>query len=201
MSRPLTLGPEELRRHLLCGTRAPDVPFADDVLQEAAGTHLLIFAPTILSNEVPVTLNALRERFGTDPASSEPCFYNQDWYLKEGFATRTTLDGKWHLIRTSVSDGARAKPPDEIEASLGSSETFPTAVLAAFAFFAYWLHTDGGRLWEHDFLWCSDRDHNGDRVYVGRYEDPEKVNKNGFNVHRHLSLRPWHSFASEVRSV
>ena len=199
MNRPLTLAPEELRRHALCGTEAPEIPFTAEVLDRAAASHLLVFAPRTSSDGAPVTLNALRERFGTNPATSEPCFYNQDWYLKEPFAEETTLDGKWHLIRTSVLDETRAKRPEEIELGFSGAETFPSAVLAAFTFFAYWLHTGGERLWEHDFLWCSDRDHNGDRIYVGRYEDPTGVNKNGLNIHRHLSLQDWYGAAPELK--
>ena len=45
-------------------------------------------------------------------------------------------------------------------------------------------------LWWHDFVWCSDVDHNGDRIYVGKYHDIDGVNKNGFSIHRHLALRP-----------
>lgn len=44
-------------------------------------------------------------------------------------------------------------------------------------------------LWKHDFVWCSDMDHNGDRIYVGKYHDISGVNKNGFSIHRHLALR------------
>ena len=169
----------------------PHIPFDDSVLTQCAGTHILIFTP-----QSDISINWLRENMGMDPAK-EPCMYNQDWYLKEDFAKKTTLDGKWHLIRKEVREDARAKRPDEIEATL-DREQFPTAVTCAFTFFAWWFHTKGGRLWEHDFLWCSDRDHNGDRMYVGRYEDPSGVNKNGFNIHRHLALRPAYSAAPEI---
>jgi hypothetical protein len=146
-----------------------------------------------------ITLNHLREYFGTDPAE-EPCMYNQDWYLKEDFADKTATDGEWHVLRKQVKEEWRAKTPQDIEPELKSNEQLPTAVTAAFVFFAYWYSTGGKRLWEHDFVWCCDRDHNGDRIYVGRYEDPAGVNKNGFNIHRHLSLRPAYSAAPEIRS-
>jgi len=101
------------------------------------------------------------------------------------------------LIAKRVLENARASAPEKIEAVFGD-EKFPTAVTCAFAFFAWWHHTGGEKLWKYDFLWCSDRDHNGDRIYVGRYEDPAGVNKNGFNIHRHLALRPSYSAAPEV---
>ncbi len=146
-----------------------------------------------------VTLNQMREYFGMDPAA-EPCFYNQDWYLKEDFAATTATDGEWHVLHKNVREEWRAKMPQDIEAALAGNERLPTAVTAAFVFFVYWYETGGKRLWEHDFVWCSDTDHNGDRIYVGRYEDPTGVNKNGFNIHRHLALRPAYSAAPEVLS-
>lgn len=176
---------------------APAIPFGDETLRKNTATHLLVFTPRTHAGS-PITLNILRNLFGMDPAVSEPCMYNQDWYLKEDFAAKTSLDGGWHLIRKEVLEDARAKRPDEIESSLERNESFPTAVTCAFAFFAYWYMTAGEKLWKHDFLWCSDRDHNDDRIYVGRYEDPTGVNKNGFNIHRHLALRPAYSAAPEV---
>lgn len=195
----MTIGPKELSTlPFKCGENAPAVPFYDDVLKKNADTHLLIFTPRTYADGTPITLNSLRERFGIDPVASEPCMYAQDWYLKEDFASKTSLDGKWHLVRKDVLEDARAKSPEDIEGSLRTGEAFPNAVTCAFAFFAYWFATGDEVLWKHDFVWCSDRDHNGDRVYVGRYEDPAGINKNGFNIHRHLSLRPAYSAAPEI---
>lgn len=166
-------------------------PFEYEI--EDRGTHIAVRAPA------GITLNQLREAFGTDPEAGEPCFYNQDWYLKEDFATKTETDGEWHVLAKRVREDWRAKRPEDIENELTANEQLPSAVTAAFVFFAYWHKTGGEMLWAHDFLWCSDRDHNGDRIYVGRYEDPDGVNKNGFNIHRHLALRPAYSAALEVR--
>ncbi len=188
------IGPDELKQlPFLVGMAidAPKISFSKEVLDVHAGTHILILTPSISK----LTLVEMRAMFGMDPSKSEPCMYNQDWYLKEEFAN-TPPDGKWHLVRKSVLEEARAKRPEDIEASL-SGEQFPTAVTAAFTFFA-WHALHGEILWKHDFLWCRDRDHNGDRIYVGRYEDPTGVNKNGFNIHRHLALRPAYSAAPEV---
>lgn len=200
----LTIGPAELCAMAVFGfgaLEAPPVPWDGNALARYAATHVLVFTPRTYADATPVTLISLRDRFGIDPSHAEPCFYNQDWYLKEAFATITSLDGQWHLLPREVRDDFRAKAPDTIELSL-AGERFPTAVTAGFAFFACWLHTRGQRLWEHDFLWCSDRDHNGDRIYVGRYEDPDGVNRNGFNVHRHLSVSASFSAAPEaIRSA
>lgn len=199
---PITLGPDELVQlpepFAFRELSAPLVPFSEDTLKKCADSHLLVFTPVAFPDGTQTTVNALRECFGMDPVATEPCFYNQDWYLKEDFAAKAASDGKWHLLPLRVLEDARAKRPEEIEAALGGEESFPTAVTCAFAFFAYWLHTGGEALWKHDFLWCSDRDHNGDRIYVGRYEDKTGVNKNGFNIHRYLTLSPAYSVAPEI---
>ena|SRR3989344_824167 len=196
------IGPEELgqlSRSIAVDIKSvPEIPFVDDILVAHAATHLLIFIPSHFADGTSITINALRERLGMDPAVSEPCMYNQDWYVKEDFAAVTTPDNGWHLIAKQALNEARAKQPGDIESSLPSTEVFPSAITLAFAFFAYWYATGGEKLWVNDFLWCSDRDHNDDRIYVGRYEDPSGVNKNGFNIHRHLALRPAYSVAPEI---
>jgi hypothetical protein len=195
MERITTIGPEELTAMpLQFSGDAPAMPFGEERLAALAQTHFLIYTPA------GFTINSLREQFGMDPAVKEPCFYNQDWYVAEDFAAKVTTDGKWHLLPLGVKEEWRAKRPEDIEGELTDKEQFATAVTCVFAFFAYWFTTDGKRLWEHDFVWCSDRDHNNDRIYVGRYEDPAGVNKNGFNIHRHLALRPAYSAAPEVTS-
>jgi hypothetical protein len=195
------LGLEELAAssHLKFAlTSVSEIPFSEEVLKKCADTHLLVFGPAAFADGTPVTLNAFRSLLGTDPGVSEPCMYNQDWYLKEAFAAEMTPGDMWHLVQKDVREDARAKRPDEIEDLLSKSEAFPSAVTCALAFFAYWHATGGERLWNHDFVWCSDRDHNGDRIYVGRYGDPTGINKNGFNIHRHLALRPSYSAVSEI---
>jgi hypothetical protein len=137
-----------------------------------------------------LTINAMRSFFGIDPKEGEPCFYNQDWYLKERFASETMLKFKWYLIRKSVRNQTRGKAPQEILGSLSRKEKFPSAILTAFTFFAYWFCNKREILWKHDFIWCNDKDKNGDRIYTGRYQDPNHINKNGFNIHRHLSIKP-----------
>lgn len=176
---------------------ASPVSFSQDVLDVYKETHFLIYTPTKYKDGSPITLNSLRNFFGVNP-SHDPCFYNQDWYLNEDFAKNTSLDGKWHLMAKNVRDDMRGRQPENIEKTF-SREQFPTAVTAAFSFFAYWFHTGGEKLWKNDFTWCRDLDHNGDRIYVGRYEDPDGVNKNGFNIHRHLSIRDIYSVALEIK--
>ena len=160
------------------------IPFDEDTLQKAASEgYILVWCPASLAG-TDVTLRFLRDRFGIDPALSEPCFYNQDWYLAEAFMDRP-LDDAWHLIRKDVLESSRAVQPTDL---LQTGFCFPPAVLCAWVFFA-WYYVRNQFLWWHDFVWCSDTDHNGDRVYVGKYHDIDGVNKNGFSIHRHLALR------------
>lgn len=188
------IGPKELTSiasalHIAPITRIPSVPYDGQTLKKVSRDYVLILGVAKLSDGKPLTLSALRDLFGIDPAVQEPCFYNQDWYLKERFAKTTTLKTRWYLLRKEVLKETRAVRPDVLESKLKKGEQFPTAVLTAFTFFVYYFLHDGALLWKHDFIWCSDKDKNGDRIYTGRYVDPKKMNKNGFNVHRHLSIR------------
>jgi len=194
------LGSDELsrvgKRLALGQVAAPSIPFRKETLRACSASHLLLYAPPVHADGLPVTIRSLRNLYGVDPEVSQPCFYNQDWYLPEGFAV-APLDARWHLLAKEVMVSARGRGPEEVHAGLRGDQVFPTAAVCAFAFFAYWFASGGCRLWNHDFLWCSDFDHQGDRIYVGRYEDPTGVNKPGFNIHRHLSLRSVHSAAPE----
>ena len=179
------IGPEELRAAAALGLKIPEnVPDFPASAAEAGDDYLAVLGVSTFADGTPVTIRNLRERFGKDPDVSEPCFYNQDWYDKEDFIDVPMQDG-WFLIRKDVYEDSRAVQPAE----LMKEYTFPSAILCTYAFFAAWF-TKGIKLWYHDFVWCSDTDHNGDRIYVGKYNDVDGVNKNGFSIHRHLALRP-----------
>lgn len=199
------IGPDELNRIAdgfkiapLTDVKLPKIRFSEEILRKSSRSHLLILGVPAFSDGKKLTLNSLRELFGTDPDAHEPCFYNQDWYLKERFASETNLKFGWYLIRKNVKPDTRGKAIAGIAEGLSQVEKFPPAVLTAYAFFAwYLLHEEP--LWSSDFIWCSDKDHNGDQVYAGRYHDPNKINKNGFNIHRHLSIRKCYGLASEIK--
>lgn len=169
-------------------SRIVKIPFTAQALKKHCKNTVLILGVQKFKNGKKMTLNNLRARFGTN-SKKEPCFYNQDWYLKEGFAARETLKPEWHLVSKSVQSGTRGQNPDRIKKSITRSHAFPSAVLAVFTFFAYYFHTGGEMLWKRDFIWCSDRDSNGDRIYVGRYP---------FNVHRHLRIRSNYGLAPVI---
>ena len=159
--------------------------YSDSDLHEMASKdYILIYGIEHIDGK-RITLRFLRDKFGVNPDVSEPCLYNQDWYLKEDFMD-VALNTQWYLIKKEVFESSRAVMPGDLT-QLGLN--FPPAILCGYAFFAYW-YARNEKLWWHDFVWCCDTDHNGDRIYVGKYHDIDGVNKNGFSIHRHLALRP-----------
>lgn len=188
------IGPDRINSMLTamgCSPLRPeDIPpleYSDTLLEKSAADFLLVLGyPGTAGDSVDIL--KFRDCFGIDPDRSEPCLYNQDWYLKEDFVHKT-LDSRWYLLRKDVFEDTRSLSPESIA---GSGIVFPSAILCVYAFFAFYLAC-GQPLWRHDFVWCSDTDHNGDRIYVGKYHDIDGVNKNGFSIHRHLALRPCYS--------
>lgn len=159
-------------------SNVPSVNYDEDILTKCALGYILVFGTDALD------ILDIRDFFGVDPEVSEPCLYNQDWYMSEDFVRRR-MDNKWYLIKKNVIEDTRAVMPIDI---LSTGVKFPSAILCVFSFFAYYV-AYGEMLWYHDFVWCEDVDHNGDRIYVAKYHDVDGINKNGFSIHRHLALR------------
>jgi len=173
----------------------PDIP---EIVMNHPDQYLVIPGVPFTQDNLPLTLARMRTVYGTDPEKSQPCFYNQDWYLNEAFATETTLEARWYILLKSVPEPTRARDPEDLLESLFTGSAFPSAILTAYVFFAWYFLTGGEKLWDHDFLWCSDHDHHGDRIYTGRYTDPAGINRNGFNIHRHLKLREQYGAISVI---
>ena len=161
------------------------IQYSDADLQKAANKDYILIYGVENVNGQDITLRLLREKFGVNPDASEPCMYNQDWYMKEDFMDLALYD-RWYLIKKDVFEESRAVMPGDLTQQ---GMVFPPAILCGYTFFAYYFARNE-YLWWHDFVWCSDTDHNGDRIYVGKYHDIDGVNKNGFSIHRHLALRP-----------
>lgn len=185
------IGQEELKPFFkalgLGDVEIPENPiqYSDSDLQKASEENYILIYGVERFNGQQITLRFLRDRFGVNPDVSEPCLYNQDWYMKEDFMD-VTLDNRWYLIKKDVFEESRAVMPDVLTRQ---GMNFPLAILCAYTFFSYFFARNE-YLWWHDFVWCCDTDHNGDRIYVGKYHDIDGVNKNGFSIHRHLALRP-----------
>lgn len=161
------------------------IEYSDSDLQKTAKDGYILVYGVDHVNGQNISLRFLREKFGVDPDVSEPCLYNQDWYLKEDFIDKA-LNTQWYLIKKEVFEDSRAVMPSDLTQR---GVNFPPAILCGYTFFSY-FYARNQYLWWHDFVWCSDTDHNGDRIYVGKYHDIDGVNKNGFSIHRHLALRP-----------
>lgn len=161
----------------------PKIEYPYSELQKYSYDYILILGLPKLDN-IQLSIQTFRRYFGVDADKSEPCFYNQDWYINEDFINRT-LDLQWYLLKKNVLEDSRAVQPSEL---LKRNITFPSAILCVYTFWAYY-YAYHVMLWYHDFIWCDDVDHNEDRIYVGKYHDIAGVNKNGFSIHRHLALR------------
>lgn len=165
--------------------REPDINFSDSDLTQAANDGYILICGIEQIDGIRITLKYLRKVFGINPAVYEPCLYNQDWYMSESFMDNA-LNSQWYLIKKEIYEDSRAVMPLEL---IERGIHFPSAILCGYTFFAYYFHNNV-YLWWHDFIWCCDVDHNGDRIYVGKYNDVDGINKNGFSIHRHLALRP-----------
>lgn len=75
------------------------------------------------------------------------------------------------------------------------SKKYPPAILLTYFFFANYL-INKQISFKNDFVWTCDVDSNNDQIYVGRYYDPKGIAKNGFSVHRYLSVN--YNYASIV---
>jgi hypothetical protein len=168
---------------MIVPSEAPPIPFSSEELKNRKDDYILILGSSKMQNGEPLTLKSLRSHFGINPEISEPCFYNQDWYLEESFFEKP-LEINWFLIRKKVFQESRMMDPEEII----KHYDLPSAILCAYTFFVTWFYS-GESLWSHDFVWCNDFDHSGDRIYVGKYHDLNGINKNGFSIHRHLRIK------------
>ena len=138
------IGPDELtsiaaEMNIAPVKTVPKIHYDEKTLMKYAKDYLLILGVAKNKNGTALTLNSMRTCFGLDPVMSEPCFYNQDWYVKEKFASATTMKPRWYLIRKNVIKETRGVRPDILEGKLKKGEQFPSAVLTAHTFFAYYF--------------------------------------------------------------
>jgi hypothetical protein len=161
----------------------PNINFPTNILLEKKDTHILILSVCNFANGDEVTIYNLRNYFNNILNEGHPKFYNQDWYMKEKFI-QSPLKIGWNLIRKEVINSTRGKSPDKLRVQY----LLPSAVLCTYTFFVYFFCRNI-ILWEYDFIWCKDKDHNGDIIYVGKYTDLSGLNNSGYSIHRHLQLR------------
>lgn len=161
------------------------IPFSKEELCQKKETHILILVIPEHTSKEKLNFKHFRDFFGINPAIQEPCFYNQDWYINESFYNESTLKLEWLLVEKKISENSRGIDPDILDKGIFQLHS---ALTFTYVFFIYYL-TKNKILWENDYVWCSDYDSNSDQIYVGRYIDPNKINKNGFSIHRHLKIK------------
>lgn len=176
----------------------PLVQYSDEILEKCKEDYILILGIPFYKGGLPLTIKKMREHLRVEPEKYEPCFYNQDWYINEKFANKTTLKNRWYLLKKNVFEEYRGISPNIIIDEFDINLQLPTAILCAFTFFAYYFNSKGGILWKNDFVWCSDKDSFNDQIYIGRYCDLKGINKNGFNIHRHLSIKNNYSYLNLI---
>jgi hypothetical protein len=124
--------------------------------------------------ENKVCLSQLKEDY-TD------LFYPQDWYEKESFMNEYFIPGEY-IISKNIIKSSRGKDPKT------TTKTLYPASLIAYTFISLYK-THNEILWPNDYIWCTDLDSSGDQIYVGRYYDPLGLSKDGFSIHRHLTIK------------
>lgn len=67
------------------------IGYSDSDLQKAAAEGYILIYGVGHVNGQNITLRFLRDKFGANPDVSEPCLYNQDWYLNIVFLTDTSI--------------------------------------------------------------------------------------------------------------
>lgn len=123
-------------------------------------------------NSGKITLNYLKKTFSD-------LFYSQDWYDKEPFMNESFESG-WYTIHKNILKSSRGKLPPK--------KGLYHASLLTYIFITFYK-TYNEVLWPNDYIWCNTFDSSGDQIYVGRYYDSLGLSKNGFSIHRHLSIK------------
>ncbi len=181
------IGTDELKRiegvfSLELPAHIPEFSFDEQFLKEHKDTHILILCVPKFSNGKDISISEIRNRIAS--YNGNPRFYNQDWYLNEQFINKP-LELKWLFVSKSVLDESRAMPADSVLAKYN----LHSAVELTYTFFANYFLNKGEKLWNNDYVWCSDVDDKGDQIYVGRYTDASGLNADGFEIHRHLRIK------------
>ncbi|MBF0205447.1 MAG: hypothetical protein HQK53_01025 [Oligoflexia bacterium] len=170
----------------------PEIIIDKEIIKFPEDYILVLGIPFLIDNSL-LTINNLKNIFNDSSDYKKPFFYNQDWYLNEEFACKRTLEYKWYLLKKSIfNDSPGVSPEKFILKNHHKNIQLPSAILCTYVFFCHYFLTNGEKLWQFNYVWCSDIDVNNDQIYVGRYDDPSGVAKSGFSIHRHLKIRTSH---------
>jgi len=147
--------------------KVAEIPFSEKTLEECKDTHILFLGVHHNKEGKPLTITSLREMF---PATSQPRFYSYEdaWYNKEKFATKETTELKWYLVRKVITEESRSENFQEQEKLLKEQEYREKTVVYVYGMLLMFRAT-GERLFENDYVWCTDLDSDGYRVDVGYF--------------------------------
>ena len=148
--------------------KVTEIPFSEKTLEECKDTHFLFLGVHHNKEGKPLTITSLREMF---PAVGQPKFYSYEdaWYNKEKFATKETPELRWYLIRKAITKESRSKNFQEQEKLLKEQEYREKAVVYVYGMFLMFKAT-GERLFENDYVWCTDLGSGGSRVHVCHFD-------------------------------
>lgn len=130
---------------------------------------------TLVNKIEGITINRLVD-------NNKQLFRNQDWYRDQHFAENYDLN----LGEYRFELGYEKSDKSTSFTFLGPL-AFPTAVSCVWAY--VYLNSLGIPIWQDNYVWCRDIDNNGDRVYVGM------SGGKSFEIHRNLTLQPYHGYA------
>lgn len=144
-----------------------EIPFTEATLQECKDSHILFLGVNHDKEGKPLTINRFREML---PSTGQPRFWSyQSWYDKEKFATKETPELKWYLIRKTVTKESRSKNYTEQEKLLKENEERERAIVYVYGIFLM-FKARNERLFETDYVWCTDLGSDGHRVFVGGFD-------------------------------
>lgn len=133
-----------------------EVPWSEEVLTACKDTHVLIAV---------FTLSVLEVR---GKVKDKGLFYGQDWFNKEAFASDRG-EASWQLVRKTPVSDSTLKIWGEQQALLTQSETTPSARVMVYTIIGHYLATSE-RLFERNYVRCSDVFSDGRRVFVGDFD-------------------------------
>ncbi len=112
-----------------------------------------------------VTIAELQKLY---PQSGQPRFYSYEdsWYAKQKFATKTTLALRWYLLLKDIVPGSENKTFDEQQAMLSDEYEVPSAV-AEIAKDLFVFEKTGNHVNANRYARTADLDSGGNRVLAG----------------------------------
>lgn len=133
------------------------IPFSKETLKACAGTHILFPG-------APLSLLDIREK------KADLCYSQSGgWYAeaRETFS-RETVPIRWHLLRMEPVPASLNKTWNNQTTLLQPDEEVPSAATVAFATMLH-HNMSGVRIFEPTYVRVSDKNADGNRVYVGDF--------------------------------